>query len=346
MAAMDNKDLAYANAIEITKEKTPNGFVPNCAWGNGFKSYDRSQPPVGSLVIERLYSKYKDKWLLEEVIDDLIDWNNWWYTNRLNGDLLSWGSNPYQPMYSNYWETAGINDIFGGALESGLDNTPMYDGVPFNKSTHLMEMHDVGLNSLYIMDCGKLAEICRFLQRNEEAETFEERAKQFKHNMQELWDEKRGFFYNKLTLEKQFSDRISPTNFYVLLGNVATKKQAERIIDEHYFNENEFYGEWVMPSIARNDAAYKEQEYWRGRIWPPLNFLVYTGMQNYTLDKARKDLVDRSRKLLLHEWLDKGHVHENYNADTGIGCDVNTSDRFYHWGGLLGFISILEGGYF
>ncbi len=29
----------------------------------------------------------------------------------------------------------------------------------------------------------------------------------------------------------------------------------------------------ILPSIARNDVAYKDNVYWRGRIWGPMNFL-------------------------------------------------------------------------
>jgi len=42
------------------------------------------------------------------------------------------------------------------------------------------------------------------------------------------------------------------------------------------------------------------------------------------------------------EWREKGHVHENYNAVLGTGDDVESSDRFYHWGALLGYVEYLE----
>jgi hypothetical protein len=38
-------------------------------------------------------------------------------------------------------------------------------------------------------------------------------------------------------------------------------------------------------------------------------------------------------------------VYENYNAETGRGDDAGMSDKFYHWGALLGFIGIVEEGY-
>ena len=97
-----------------------------------------------------------------------------------------------------------------------------------------------------------------------------------------------------------------------------------------------------MPSIARNDPAYPDQDYWRGRIWAPMNFLAYLGIRNYDLPKARKAMVEKSEALLLKEWREHGHVHENYCGDTGEGCNSKKSDRFYHWGGLLGLISILD----
>ena len=42
------------------------------------------------------------------------------------------------------------------------------------------------------------------------------------------------------------------------------------------------------------------------------------------------------------EWTEKRHVHENYNAMTGTGDDVQSSDRFYHWGALLGYVEWME----
>jgi putative isomerase len=54
----------------------------------------------------------------------------------------------------------------------------------------------------------------------------------------------------------------------------------------------------LLPSCARNDPAYPEQEYWRGRIWAPMNWLVYRGLCRYDLPRARRALVDKSRALV------------------------------------------------
>ena len=33
------------------------------------------------------------------------------------------------------------------------------------------------------------------------------------------------------------------------------------MIREHYFNPKEFYGEYVIPSIVRNDPAFEDNEF-------------------------------------------------------------------------------------
>ncbi len=351
MASVDNEELAYANVIEIINEMTPQGFIPNVSFATGRKSLDRSQPPVGSLISLMLYKRFKKKWFLEQIFESLLRWNNWWEENRKNGLLLSWGSNDFDPVVGDPLEYKQPHTAAAAALESGLDNSPMYDDVPFNMQTSMMELNDVGLNSLYISDCKSLAQIADILGRKSQSEQLFEKAQRYTENLNKLcWDEKSGIYLNYCTDTGARSGRISPTNFYPLLADAATDARVERMLKDHLYNEKEFWGRWVIPSISRSDAAYGDQHYWRGRVWGPMNFLVYLGLCNYKhLDiavKIRKELADKSAELLMKEWRSCGHIHENYNADTGDGCDSADSDRFYNWGGLLGLIKLIELGYF
>jgi len=344
MAALDNRDLAYANAIEMTRATTERGFVPNFATVSDIKSRDRSEPPVGALVVRELYRRFGDRWLLDEVFDSLLSWNRWWAATRSNGSYLSWGSDPYQSRGYEF-EDRGVNEWQGAAWESGLDNSPMWDNVPFDSTSHLMQLADVGLHGLYVMDCEALADIARVLGRTSEATELAERANAYRQSLTTLWHEETGIFLNRRTDSGEPSQRLSPTSFYALLARAATPAQAERMITEHFYNPREFWGQWIMPSIARNDPAYPDQDYWRGRIWGPMNLLVYLSMRQYDLPRACADLAAKSRLLLLKEWQEHGHIHENYNASTGEGCDHPNSDAYYHWGGLLGLISFIENGY-
>ena len=342
MAAVDNRDLAYANAIEVTREGIANRFIPNFVSPSGYQSRDRSQPPVGSLVVRQIYEQYRETWFLEELFADLLTWNRWWPEHRQIDGLLAWGSHPYAPVAGNGGETYSVNQRSGAALESGLDNAPMYDAIPFDAERHVLKLQDVGLNSLYVRDCEALAEIADILGRRAEGNELRERAASYRTAMQRLWDEPTGLFLNRRTDTGAFEHRLSPTHFYPLLAGVATPAQAQRMMAEHFLNPAEFWGAWILPACARNDPAYPDQNYWRGRIWAPMNFLVYLGLQRYDLAPERQALVEKSMALLLKEWRDHGHVHENYCGNTGQGCNSAHSDAFYHWGGLLGLIALLE----
>ena len=48
------------------------GFVPNYARAGGWKSFDRSEPPVGAITVLGLYKKFHERWLLEETFAPLL----------------------------------------------------------------------------------------------------------------------------------------------------------------------------------------------------------------------------------------------------------------------------------
>jgi len=195
---------------------------------------------------------------------------------------------------------------------------------------------------MYIADCDALAKIAEALGKTAEMKELKERAARYRAKLATLWDETAGIFLNKDLHTGQMNTRLSPTNFYPMMAHAATPKQAQTMIDKHLMNPKEFWGEWVIPSIERDDPAFKDQNYWRGRIWGPMNYLVYLGLENYEDADVRKHFAEKSYALFLKEWEENGHVHENYNAVTGSGDDVTSSDRFYHWGALLGYVEYME----
>ncbi len=221
----------------------------------------------------------------------------------------------------------------------------MFDDAVFDNESHQLMLADVGLMSLYILDCQSLSELAGVLGKKKIQAELSERARSYSEKLKTLWNDEFGLYLNKDLVTGEFSYRLSPTLFYPLLAKVPDQGQADRMIEEHFNNPEEFWGEYMIPSIARNDEAFKDNKYWRGRIWAPMNFLVYLGLRNYDLPGARKDLVEKSTNLLLKSWTGENHVYENYNAETGQGDDAGMSDKFYHWGALLGFIGLMEEGY-
>ena len=81
--------------------------------------------------------------------------------------LLEWGSDPYELVSKLGYEA---NNMKAAMYESGLDNSPMYDGVKYNEKSNTMELIDVGLNALYALDCWALMEIASILERKDDGE--------------------------------------------------------------------------------------------------------------------------------------------------------------------------------
>jgi glycogen debranching enzyme len=158
--------------------------------------------------------------------------------------------------------------------------------------------------------------------------------------LEQLWNEEVGLYLNRREDTGEFTYRLSPFHFHALFSKKVGTERVNRILKEHFYNDQEFYGTYILPSIARNDPSYIKQTYWQGRIWAPMNYLVYLALGEYKLEQERKDLAVKSEQLILKEWLEHGHVHENYDPENGEGCNNPRSDKFYHWGGLLAYIAI------
>ena len=293
-------------------------------------------------MVREVYRRYPERWFLEAVFDDLLGWNRWWLKKRVNEGLLAYGShatkNPYNEPAVRTRRTAGY--------ESGMDDSPMYEGVPFNPDKNTMEFQDVGLTSLVIADSLALAEMAAILGRLEEERELRDRAATLAARLESLWEPTVGLYLNRNTETGELSPRLSPTAFYPLLGRVPAADRAERMIGEHMLNPDEFWGDWVLPSIARNDPAFPKQRYWKGAIWPPLNFLSYLALRQYGFEDARAELAAKSLDMFLTEWQRKGYVSENYSSITGTGDDERlSSDNFHSWGTLFAIPAFLEAGH-
>ena len=342
LAGLESRDLALANAIEHLRGHTPEGFLPNDNRGNGSKSWDRSQPPVGGILVREVIRRYPERWFEEAAFEALLAWNRWWPTARDNDGLLAYGSHAAK----NPFNEPVVRTKTAAGYESGMDDSPMYEDVPFHRERGTLELQDVGLTSLYVADCRALAEIARRLGRPTEAEELEARGDRYAEALDRLWVEERGIYLNYRTDLERFSERRSPTLFYPLLAGIPSTDRAERMLREHLLDPDAFWGDFVLPSTARDDPSFPRQRYWKGAIWPPLNFLTYLGLRAAGEGEAAAELSSKSLDMFLSEWRRKGYVSENYSSITGAGDDARlSSDPFHSWGALFGAMAFLEEGF-
>jgi putative isomerase len=222
--------------------------------------------------------------------------------------------------------------------ESGLDDSPMWQDEPFDEGARAMATSAVCLNSLAAYDCLVLARMAHVLERSDDAAALRASHASLKERVNlHLWDESRQIYANR-RWSGEFSTELSPTSFFPLLAEIPDAARARALI-RHLDDEALFGGEHRLPSISRRSPHFTASgDYWRGRVWPPLNHLVLQGLKKYD-EAAARSLAESSRRLFMKEWLAHGHVHENYCSDTGWGEApagvYYRSCPFYTWGALL-----------
>ena len=339
LTSVEDKAQTTAAIKAILLAQTETGLVPNIAAGSGITP-DRSQPPVGSYCLWKVYQRFQDREMLEWAYPRLKRWHDWWLADRGDGQpwrdgnrdgLLEWGSDR-----GSMDSTGGRGFMQAAKYETGLDDSPMYDEVNYDSHTYTMNLHDVGLNSLYALDAECLSRIAALLGKTEDSQRLAAGYETMKKRVREkLWNDQDGIYENRFW-DGHFSKRLSPTNFYPMFAGIATPEQAKRMIEEHLLNPKEFWGKYVAPTIARNDPAFPDQFYWRGDIWGPTNYMLYEGINRYRFDKVALQYAQKSYDLFMDDWRINQHNNEQYHAWGGNGG----GDKHYTWGTLLCLVAL------
>ncbi len=131
-----------------------------------------------------------------------------------------------------------------------------------------------------------------------------------------------------------FSTQISPTNFYPMIIDAPTKVMAAKML-ALLQNRHTFWGRYVIPSIPRDNPTFQQQGYWRGKIWPATNYLLFQGLKRYASASLLNRFAAKSVALFMRNWRASHSWNENYFF-TGQGSGVPHTT----WGPLLCLIGL------
>lgn len=343
--SLESYKLAKSTLKAVLKTQYENGNIPN--WRSRWAgTLDRSQPPIGSFIILRLYRRFKDRSLLEFAYPYLKNYNFFWTdkvstgNSRRDGNdngLLEWGSD--QDLLQHWvpeWEL-NADGRKRAAWESGQNDLPNFDNIKYNENTWTLELDCVDLNSLFALDNECLAIIAEILGNHNDEEVFTKRYLRTKLLMNDkMWDEKQGI-YRDLEWKGKLSSKIAASNFYPLIAGIPDKKKAKRML-KNLMDTELFWGDYVIPTINKKDPAYKDQQYWRGTIHPPINYLIYQGLLRYDFFKEAAELSKKSVKLFLNIWKKYKLCRGSYNSKTGEAG----GNRYQSWGPILALIGVEE----
>ncbi len=334
MAGLFDAGVAHENLQAVLAGATPQGNLP-CLLTGRDSWVDRSQPPIGAFIVWMLYLRTGNRELLTLSYETLRRNHEWWWQTRDgNGDgLVEYGTSPVGSGLYRGTKLAAKD-------ESSMDNSPTHDEATLDTASWTLDCADVGLNSLLALDGEMLALIARRLDHGSEAARLERRADQLKDRIRtRLWDKKRQVFANRLW-SGAFVRSLAPTSFYPLLAGAANAEQTDAMI-KLLDDPAKFGGEWLLPSVTRDDPAFADNVYWRGRIWPPLNFLVWHALRRTGRHDEAHRLAESGYRLFMRAWTQRC-CPENYDADSGEALDQPDTDSFYGWGALLPYLAVAE----
>ncbi|MCF7837446.1 MAG: hypothetical protein K9N49_02355 [Candidatus Marinimicrobia bacterium] len=311
--------LAQDAVLAMLEHVEDNGWLPLTVQPGG-QAANRTQPPILAWAALALLNQGADPAWVDACRPYLFRYLEW---DRLNRDANGNGI----PEWA-------IQDApLCRCGESGLDNSPVYDGaVP-------LDAPDFGAFLAHDYAC--LAEMARRSGDESQAATCEQHAGAIGAKVRELlwWPERELFFHRDF--QGRFVDCEAVSGFVPLFAGIASPEQAAAL-GRHLDNPATFGAPVPVPTVSLRSGTFSK-DMWRGPSWANLSYLVYLGLRRY----GDRERAARLRTALLDTigtwYATTGCLWEYYDAlgltppieldrkqriSTGLGI---TPISDYHW---------------
>jgi len=275
-------------------------IIPN---SSQYYMTSRSQPPFLSSLIVEAWSSYDldVNWLESKIEVAKNEYETVWMGVRKPNVRLV-----YQGL-SRYYDFNYLNDV--AEAESGWDMTTRFHRKALNYLP-------VDLNALlykYETDFAKVARICH---KNQEAETWDEKANKRKQTMNQLmWDEGKGLFFDYDFTRQKRGSVASLAAYFPMWAGMVSQEQADILVKSLKKFESVAglaTTEYVPSMSLFKDNLPTQWAYPNG--WAPLHFIVVQALERYGYHKEARRIVNKWLAGNL-EWFNQHGVFlEKYNV--------------------------------
>jgi glycogen debranching enzyme len=305
-----------------------------------------AQPPIHATAALRLYRRSADRAaataFLEELAPKLVAWHEYLYRERVRDGLVEiW--HPWESGMDNspIWDEAlsridpgrdripdykrvdveladpserptdGEYDryVYLVGLFRELDYRPdrIYDATPF-------ALQSVLFNSLLVQADRDLAEIARAL--GEDPGPFEHWAERTAAAVDaRLWSEEHGLYVDYDVRGGKPTAMTSAAGLAPLYAGIPSEARARTMVERLAGSRVELGGSlWAVTSFAPSAPGFQPTRYWRGPIWPILNWVLQRGLDRYGFSIPARQV----RRALL-ELAGRSGFREHYSPVTGAG---------------------------
>ncbi|MGI9111453.1 MAG: amylo-alpha-1,6-glucosidase [Gaiellaceae bacterium] len=306
------------------------------------------QPPIHASAVWRVYQHAHDRAsataFLEELLPKLAAWHEYLYRERTRDGLgLAEIWHPWESGMDNspLWDEALAR------IELTPEQVPAYERVDvrladaaerptdgeYDRYAYLVQcfreleyepaairetcpfaIRPVLFNSLLVQSGRDLAHIAREL--GADPRPFEDRAEQTAVAVEAcLWDEEQGLYADWDVHADGFVPSRSPLGFAPLYASVPGPERAERALESLAASlvQIEGFGP-AAPSLSPADPRFDPNLYWRGPVWPIVQWVLSQGLARYG-----KRLLSLELRRSMIELCRTSGFCEHYSPTTGRG---------------------------
>ncbi len=247
-----------------------------------------------------------------------------------------------------HWEDTQLTDkglfVWRSMRGGGTDNHPALYGRPLNSAA------GTELNSFFYMEYLAVAKIADIAGEKAEAQAFTQKAENLADAINNnMYDPIDGLYYYLDMMSKKPPTAFAPvtwnvplkfrmwTSFAPLYAGIAPKEYAKRAIEEHLLNPEEFWSDYGLRSMAKNEPIYNTVESsnpsnWQGPIWVVSTYIMYVSLLNYGYKAEANKVAENLINTLYTDYCECGAFHEYWNPETGKS---NIKVGFMNWNALI-----------
>jgi mannosylglycerate hydrolase len=327
------------------------------------------QPPIHATAAWQVYLRGADRRratvFLEELFPRLRAWHEYLYRERCrNGDGLAEIWHPWESGMDNspLWDEAlgrmsldaaripeyervdvRIADaserpsdaeydryvyLVGLFRELAYEPSRIRDVVPF-------ALQPVLFNSLLVRSNQDLAEMACAL--GSDPEPFETWAQSTAAGLESLWDDEQALYVDYDVIADQRVGVATAAGLAPLYAGVPGLSRAERMVERLAASRVPVGAAgWAVTSLAPADPGFQPTRYWRGPVWPILNWVLERGLERYGYrDRAaqvRQAVVELGRNEGFWEHYDpltgRGHGGEQFAWTAALVLDLLQADGY------------------
>jgi hypothetical protein len=353
LTSLGEADLAARNFRSLYAMQGDDGFVGHmlywdrlipAVWTDSFQARfaDQNrphmsafiQPPLSAQALHRIWHHTKDDDFLREMLPKVKKHFDWLANHRdFDGDGLLGILNMFESGID--WKPSQ-DELYCDKTKSGDKLYARVIGNDFHNFVNdydcdqaPVKIKEVATNTIYARNLETLSQLCTQIN-DPDAEKYDKRAENVRNSIQNImYDDAAAAFWDVTCGDNRPLKTLTPTIFFPIALPNTTKAQAQKILDTHFHNKDEFATEYPLPSVAANDSSYDpaaSKFLWRGPTWALYNWYVYQALFYNDFQNEAQILRDS-----IHKLMTKSGFREYYNPSTGEGGGA----EHFTWSGLL-----------